>query len=290
MALRRDPGRAVPSATWQTVEIPRRKMQASVAMPTAEMPTYVIGEDLQSAPSVDENVDSEPLQQLDDDSKYNIKFSLNGYPNVPNAIERPQLINRLKERLEKRPTDSRMTAFLIRRSGFGKTQLATDYAQRSQRKVYSAIFFVDAATESTLDRNMASILDQQLWAHWPDMDMARAETKPTDPVSTRSLVHQWLSQPENKRWLIIMDNVVDPDLILPYLPPKDVGHGTVIITTQLLDQFSNKDFLNANFPGYTEIIMVPGLEFEEGKKLLTRSKGSLADLSELGKTRCPTSH
>jgi NB-ARC domain len=220
--------------------------------------------------STNQKVESDTQQLLDGhDLKYNLQFTLkalNGFPNVHNYIRRDKEIGDLDGFLDQEPTDVRKTVFFVGNSGFGKTQLATTYAQESKHK-YSATFFVVATAKSTLNQSFAFILREQLWDNWPDIDIDRPKIPPSDDQTVRKLVHQWLSQPRNKKWLLIFDDASDPDLLLPYLPSKFVDHGTVIITAQP-SAVTEADFREKNIPGQSRQINVDGLQYEDGEKLL----------------------
>ena len=110
--------------------------------------------------------------------------------------------------------------------GIGKTQVAITYAKR-YRHSYSSIFWLNANTEATLNSSLRAVAnriippgtvselgDDQVWVH----------------------VSNWLSEPDNSRWLLIFDNYDDPDeyKITQYYP--SVAHGSIIITTRQPDR------------------------------------------------------
>jgi hypothetical protein len=288
MASRLSPGAA---NSTQTIEIQHRKLHGvdpGIAKTVNILPDVTEclqrPEDLFPKPQRTnaQKVEGSTSQQLDDDSKYNLEFDLNGFPNVQNYVERHKLLEDLTGFVLHEPTDVRKTVFLLGKSGFGKTQLATRYAQRSKKTTHSATFFIDASTKSTLDRSFAFILQKQLWNHWPEMDLDRPQMQPSDDKSVLNLFHQWLSQPKNKKWLLIFDNASDPDLLISYLPPKGVDHGTVIITTQS-SSFTGKTFREKNVPGQSRQIDVEGLSFEDGKQLLVDVAGPAYKEPDKGK-------
>jgi hypothetical protein len=229
-----------------------------------------------------------PQQNDDHDPKYNIDFKLIGFPNVHNYVRRRKQLDVLTAFIGQQPADVRKTVFLVGKSGFGKTQLATTYAQESKNKIHSATFFIDATTKSTLTQSFASILRDQLWEKWPK-ELNKPETQPSGNQSVRTLfdrnlVRHWLSQPRNTRWLLIFDNASDPDLLIPYLPPLWVDHGTVIITTQH-SSFTSEDFLEKNVPGQSREIDIEGLNDEEGKQLLVDIAGDAYQEVDTGNMR-----
>jgi hypothetical protein len=107
--------------------------------------------------------------------------------------------------------------------GIGKTQLAITYAKR-HRHSYSSIFWLNANTEATLNNSLrhlanrilppekvSNLRSDQVWAH----------------------VSNWLSELDNTRWLLILDNYDDPDQynIKKYYP--SVVHGSIVVTTRI---------------------------------------------------------
>jgi hypothetical protein len=106
--------------------------------------------------------------------------------------------------------------------GIGKTQLAIIYAKR-HRTSYSSVFWLNAGSEMAMNtslrvlanriilpKTVGKLEDDTLWAH----------------------VTNWLSEPENHRWLLIFDNYDDPDQydIKKYYPPAT--HGSIIVTSR----------------------------------------------------------
>ncbi|KAH8823103.1 P-loop containing nucleoside triphosphate hydrolase protein [Flagelloscypha sp. PMI_526] len=91
--------------------------------------------------------------------------------------------------------------------GSGKTQIALEFIQRSfQLNIFSAVFFVDASNQSTLENGLDSIA------------IGTSNTRPFD-------LHE-----SGGNWLLVLDNADDPTLDLrPYLL---WNHGNVLITTR----------------------------------------------------------
>jgi hypothetical protein len=117
--------------------------------------------------------------------------------------------------------------------GLGKTQLAITYAERYHKK-YSSVFWLDAKDESTLKQELAGLADIVL-----EQDHITATSLP-DENSAIKKVKQWLSLPNNDRWLLILDNYDDPKLpgiksatgydIRSYFPSRN--QGSILITTR----------------------------------------------------------
>jgi hypothetical protein len=114
--------------------------------------------------------------------------------------------------------------------GIGKTQLAIDYAKQ-HRDSYSSIFWLNATSEATLNSSLRVVANRILLP-------ATVGTLNDDQL--RIEVLNWLSELENFRWLLILDNHDDPDgyKIQGYFP--FVAHGSIIITTRLPDRLTGK--------------------------------------------------
>lgn len=110
--------------------------------------------------------------------------------------------------------------------GIGKTQIAIRYAKQ-HRTSYSSVFWLNAASESTLKASLRRLAPQILTGRVVDQ---------LDDDQLWTQVSVWLSEPENSRWLLILDNYDDPGQyrIERYYP--SVAHGSVIITTRQPDQ------------------------------------------------------
>lgn len=109
--------------------------------------------------------------------------------------------------------------------GIGKTQLALTYAQRYQES-YDSVFWLNATSQLTLQADLRLVAVQLLSAR-------EIEGLSDEQVLTR--VHEWLSNPQNTRWLLILDNHDEPDQFNIDKYISNAGHGSVIITTRLPD-------------------------------------------------------
>lgn len=117
--------------------------------------------------------------------------------------------------------------------GMGKTEIAIEY-MHSHKTDFDAIFWVDSASEAKLNacfRNVAIKLGLQ------------NETDPRDdPIATKNIVKAWLSHPvrvwglgssgqdPDVRWLLVFDNVDDPDLLTDFWPTD--GAGSILVTSR----------------------------------------------------------
>ena len=106
--------------------------------------------------------------------------------------------------------------------GIGKTQLAINYAKQHCTS-YSSIFWLNATSESTLNSSLRDVANRTL----PPETVSKL-----DDDQLRIQVSNWLSELDNTRWLLILDNYDDPDQynLTKYYP--SVAHGSIIITTR----------------------------------------------------------
>jgi len=104
--------------------------------------------------------------------------------------------------------------------GIGKTQLAVEYAYR-HREEYQAVLWAHAETTESLT---ASYTEIARLLNLPQKDAQEQE-------GTVQAVKDWLSHQQN--WLLILDNADEPDVLIPFLPPKVGGH--LIVTTRAAD-------------------------------------------------------
>lgn len=119
--------------------------------------------------------------------------------------------------------------------GIGKTQVATEFVHTA-KNCYDAIFWLQADQHSKLSQGYTNIAIK-LGLVIEDSADAR------DPVVVQELVKGWLSNPvktymqqDNKpklaTWLIIFDNVDDPDILDDFWPSDYSGAGAVLITSR----------------------------------------------------------
>lgn len=130
--------------------------------------------------------------------------------------------------------------------GIGKTQLAIAYAKR-YNDLYDSIFWLNATSEVSLKASLQSMAECILEAD----EYEKLEQK---QIFLR--VRQWLSQPQNTKWLLIFDNYDDPDIfdIQTYCPSVD--HGTIILTTRLPDRVGGRQIQLQPFKDVGESLQV----------------------------------
>ncbi|KAL8810118.1 MAG: hypothetical protein Q9223_007818 [Gallowayella weberi] len=95
--------------------------------------------------------------------------------------------------------------------GIGKTQLSLHFARQHHQR-YSAVIWLNASSEVTLKAAYMS-LAQRIRRHNKQREAGPSEViEEWKEEQAIQLVRQWLSQAENKTWLLIFDNYDDPSL------------------------------------------------------------------------------
>lgn len=103
--------------------------------------------------------------------------------------------------------------------GIGKTQIAVEYAYRS-REHYQAMFWVTAASRDALISDFVMLAAL----------LGLPERDEQDQHLVVRAVKLWLAT-TNVRWLLILDNVDDLEMLAEFLPAQ--GIGDVLMTTRL---------------------------------------------------------
>ena len=133
---------------------------------------------------------------------------------------------------------TRRTVVLHGLGGIGKTQLTIAYAKRHKDN-YSAIFWINIKDEDSLKQSFAKAAKQILREHPSVSWLNRMDIKENFDKAIHA-VKEWLSLPNNTRWLMIYDNYDNPKLAGSTDPTAvDIGkflpesyQGSVIITTR----------------------------------------------------------
>ncbi|KAL4788755.1 P-loop containing nucleoside triphosphate hydrolase protein [Aspergillus venezuelensis] len=136
--------------------------------------------------------------------------------------------------------------------GIGKTQLAIAYA-KSHHHSYNSVFWLNAESAATMTDSFLSIAKQIFKLQQPD------KLKGEEAITH---VCQWLSDPKNPWWLLILDNYDNPDAykIEQYYPLA--SHGVLLITTRQPSLVAGK-----------KILVQPLKSIEDGLMILqSRSK------------------
>ena len=104
--------------------------------------------------------------------------------------------------------------------GIGKTQVATEYAYRYHQD-YEAVLWARAENQDALISSYAQLATL---LKVPERDERKQEV-------LIAAVKAWLQT--HQKWLLILDNADDLDIVPPFLPPVPGGH--VLITTRAWD-------------------------------------------------------
>lgn len=177
-----------------------------------------------------------------DFGEYQTVFSLEGVPRVSKFVDRPAEMAELKRVLLPSPEQNQRQKIYVLHGlgGIGKTQLAVEFARQHHRQ-FSSVFWLEGRSENSLRRSIASCASRIPKGQIPETSRAYAANSSADVDTVVRAVMDWLAQPDNTAWLLIVDNVNreydprggDPDAydLRRYLPGAD--HGSFIVTTRL---------------------------------------------------------
>ena len=142
------------------------------------------------------------------------------FPRNPFFTGRDHILDQLHTLLTNEPTSAALTpsVALSGLGGIGKTQLALEYAYQ-HRSAYTAVLWVESETQASLTTSFVRIAGF----------LTLSEQTEEDQSKIVAAVLRWLHQ--QKRWLLVFDNVEDLALIKPFLPANDWG--AVLLTTRL---------------------------------------------------------
>src|SRR5260370_32619023 len=137
------------------------------------------------------------------------------YPHNPFFIGRDSLLTQLYDILHNAKATA-LTQAISGLGGIGKTQLAVEYAYLNREK-YQAILWATATTYETLFTDFVALAER--------LDLPEKDAQ--DYSITVQAVKHWLET--HPRWLLIIDNADDLEIINDFLPTR--GNGHIIITT-----------------------------------------------------------
>jgi tetratricopeptide (TPR) repeat protein/DNA-binding XRE family transcriptional regulator len=140
------------------------------------------------------------------------------FPRNPCFTGREMIIQTLRSLLDPQyPIALTQAPALSGLGGIGKTQVAIEYAHRYAQQ-YSALFWLAAETTESLMSSLQAIAEQ---AQLP-------ERETTNQSQMGAVVRRWLET--HQGWLLIADNVENPDLLQMVLPPR--RQGALLLTTR----------------------------------------------------------
>jgi NB-ARC domain len=117
--------------------------------------------------------------------------------------------------------------------GMGKTQLSVQFARKFVN-TYSSVFWLNAKDENTLKAGLAALAAQVVEGY---ISLIVNDAQEQERMAQQA--RQWLSRPDNDRWLVVYDDY-DPRLpgmdsstgydIRHFFPHR--AHGSILITTR----------------------------------------------------------
>jgi tetratricopeptide (TPR) repeat protein len=116
-----------------------------------------------------------------------------------------------------RGTATAITQAIAGLGGVGKTSLAVEYAYR-QQAAFDVVWWVRAEELATLVGDFTALAGA--------LDLP--ERTQTDPAVVVPALHRWLA--DHSRWLLVFDNVTQPEDVTALLPPA--GGGQVLVTSR----------------------------------------------------------
>jgi len=183
-----------------------------------------------------------------------LSFDIPRLPNIRKSSEfvgREYLLENLKQEVEE-GKHTQNTIVLYETGGMGKTQLALEYIHQHYKE-YASVFWINAASDQTTMLGFTQIMQGLIKHHARlsghisqigrllgmtgkrDSNGCFSVTQPSEAQHVVDAVKEWFALPENMNWLLVFDNLDDPDSvdIGEYIPACD--HGTIIITSRRRD-------------------------------------------------------
>jgi NB-ARC domain len=183
---------------------------------------------------------------------FNFGLNITDAPDIGSNlfVGREKDLERLNDILspDSTPADRRVV-ILGGLGGMGKTQLAITYA-KLRRTHYDSVFWLNASSKATLQQSFRSVAAR--------IGILASTGSSLDDDRICIQISWWLSELENRRWLLIFDNYDEPDKydIKQYFP--DAWQGSIIITTR------SPEKLNGN------VIPIRKLDHNESIQILRR--------------------
>lgn len=140
-------------------------------------------------------------------------------PYNPFFIDREGMLEQLYEALKHGEAGLVHPQVINGLGGIGKTQIAVAYAYLHSHS-YEAVLWVNASEHQTLVSDVAHL------AGLLKLNLSRADKQ--NPQKLITALKQWLEDHSN--WLLIIDNIEDPNIVKDFIP--QVGNGHVLLTAQ----------------------------------------------------------
>ena len=170
--------------------------------------------------------------------RFQLVFSLLAAPEIDYFVGRASNLASIESVLLPFTTAERKVVVLHGLGGIGKSQLAIEFAKK-HRSDYTAVFWLNAKTEDTLKGSFSANAGR-LPKEFLNQELLNG---PQNEETLSSILHEmktWLCLPENDRWLLIYDNVDNPQIpdnkrqlaydIRPYFP--EAHQGSILVTTR----------------------------------------------------------
>ena len=187
-------------------------------------------------------------------SQLKLSFEIPFQPNIQKSsefVEREYLLEILQQEVEGGKHTLNIIV-LYGTGGIGKTQLALEYIQQ-HHKDYSSVFWINVASNQTAILGFTQIMQRLIKHHAKlsddysqigrllgmagklDANGCFSVTQPSEAQHVLDAVKEWFALPDNTNWLLVFDNLDDPDSvdIGEYIPA--CNYGTVIITSRWRD-------------------------------------------------------
>ncbi|XP_077866694.1 uncharacterized protein LOC144355143 [Saccoglossus kowalevskii] len=131
------------------------------------------------------------------------------------------------QRIGKRGNNSkRVTIELIHGlGGCGKTEIVNNFVWNNWRK-YSEVFILCGHSTSLLDFSLKKVLQRVL----PEISQEYMTSQ-----NIRRLAIEWMSN--NHDWLLVIEDADQPHIIKQFIPEYTLGHGHIIITSRLVEEW-----------------------------------------------------
>ena len=170
--------------------------------------------------------------------RFQLVFSLLAAPEIDYFVGRASNLASIESVLLPFTTAERKVVVLHGLGGIGKSQLAIEFAKK-HRSDYTAVFWLNAKTEDTL-KGSFSANARRLPKEFLNQELLNGPQNEETLSSTLHEMKTWLSLPGNDRWLLIYDNVDNPQIpdnkrqlaydIRPYFP--EAHQGSILVTTR----------------------------------------------------------
>ncbi|KAM7189943.1 P-loop containing nucleoside triphosphate hydrolase protein [Rhypophila sp. PSN 637] len=239
-----------------------------------------------------DDVTRQSTQSLDGQADFRVGLVMNQMRNRQ-FVGRKGVLARMDKSLQGNDSQSpeMRVMVLFGTGGVGKTQIALHYAHQSTSR-YDSVFWIDGASLATATESIRQCLES-IKSHHESfagsksdnrlLEMIRTAIQPdgTEDFSRKQKDHApdiaenfnrlsrafaaWLAFPGNTRWLVVIDNVDDPEVFdfREILPAAQAG--AVLVTSRRQD-------LSLMWEG----IEVPSMEEEEAIELLEASSKQLS--------------